>query len=207
MNRLERRRLYTPLLTWACGLVLTIAAAAAAGWEAALPVAVATAVPALAYWWVGGTDSDFGAMMSCRADERQSMARLWARAFAALALLVVAVAGTIVAIASNASVWPFLAIAALGAVCFAAGLAFYRRRARLASSGFALRIGRRLDERDASSVLHALQLAGIVMFVVAAIGGAALGGVAGDVALRLLALAFVVSLLAGLAIFRSEHHA
>jgi hypothetical protein len=206
MNRLERRRLYTPLLTGACGLVLTIAAAVAAGWEAALPVAVATGVPAVAYWWLGGTDTDLGAMMACRTDERQSLARLWARAFAALALLVVAIAGTVVAVALGAAVWPYLAIAALGAVCFVVGLAFYRRRGRFGSGGFAVRIGRHVDERDTASVLHALQLAGIVMFIVAAVGGAALGGVPGDVALRLLAIAFVVSLVAGLAIFRSGHH-
>jgi hypothetical protein len=146
-------------------------------------------------------------MLGARADERQSTTRLWARAFAALSLLVVALAGAVIAVAVNDAVWPYAAIGGIGAVCFATGLAFYRRRGRLGSGGFAVRLGRHLDERDASAVLHALQLAGIVMFVVAAIGGAALSGDAGDIALRLLAVAFVVSLLAGLTIFRSGQHA
>lgn len=73
-----------------------------------------------------------------------------------------------------------LAIAvAFGACCFLGGLGFYRSRGRVADSGFDRRRGSRLDERRSAVALHALQLAGIAMFLAAVAGGLALSGKAG----------------------------
>jgi len=201
VNAFERRRLRAPALTAASGLILAVGVVVAAGWVAAVPVAVAAAVPAAAYYWLGGRDADVGAMVGARADERQAAVRVWVRAFAGLTLLVVAAVGAIVSAAAGRAAWPYAAIAGLGAVCLAAGLAYYRTRGRL-TGGLAIELRPRLDERELAVALHALQLAGIAMFVVSAVAGAALSGRTGDTALRILALAFVVALAAGLLIFR-----
>jgi hypothetical protein len=165
-----------------------------AGWSAALPVAVATLVPAAAFAWLASRDTDAGAIVGARADERQSAVRLWVRAFAAVSLAVMAALGAAFSAAAGRPAWPWALIAGLGLLSFLGALAFYRRRG-LSDAG--LRIAR-LDERQASLVVHALQPAGIAMFVVAAVGGAALSGRSGDTALRLLAVAFAVVVMAGL---------
>lgn len=199
MNGTDPRRLRAPLLTAGCGAALTLAVGLIAGWPSAVPVAVAAAVPAFAYYLLGRTETDPGALLAARADERQTTVRLWIRAAAALVLLVLAAVGIVVSLAANRAAWPYGLILALGVVAFLVGLAVYRSRGGLGDSG--VRLGRlsRLDERRTSIALHALQLAGIAMFVVAAVGGAALSGRSGDTALRILAIAFAVAVIVGFA--------
>jgi hypothetical protein len=205
MSGLQRRRLRAPVFTAACGLALTVAVLVAAGWTAAAPVAAVTVVSAIAYYLIGGTDTDAGALIGSRADERQSTLRLWARAFAGLSLLAMGTVGAIVSAALHRAAWPYALVVGLGAACFLGGLALYRSGVRVTDPGLGLDHRSRLDERQAAIVLHALQLAGIAMFLVAAVGGVALTGTPGADPLRILAIAFALAVVAGLAIFRPRH--
>lgn len=202
MSTRQRRRLRAPAFTAAAGLVLAVAVGVAVRWAAAAPVAAIAAAAAVVYYWVGGTDTEIGAMVGARADERQTSVRLRARALAGGVMLVVGAVGGVVAAALHDPVWPYAAIVGLGVACFLAGLAWYGRRGRLDDGGFGPGPGSRLDERQAAVVLHALQLAGVAMFVAAAVAGAALGGEPGDDALRILALVFAGVLLVRLVLFR-----
>jgi hypothetical protein len=206
MNALERRRLRAPLFTAACGLVLTVAVLVVVGWTAAAPVAAVTAVSAIAYYVIGGTDTDVGALIGSRADERQSSVRLWVRAFAAPLFLAMGTIGAVVSAILHRPAWPYALIVGLGAAAFLCGLALYWNGARLNDSGFGGHPGSRLDERQVAILLHALQLAAIVMFLASALGGVALTGTPGAAPLRILASAFAVALVAGFAIFRPGNH-
>jgi hypothetical protein len=205
MNSFQRRRLRAPVLTASCGLALAIAATVVAGWVAGVPVAAIAAVSAIAYYWLGGTETDFGALIGSRPDERQTGVLLWVRALAAVSLLAIGTIGAIVSAALHDTAWPYAAIVALGATCFVAGLALYRSSVRIGGSDVPLRVGSRLDERQAAVVLYALQLAGIVMFLCAAVGGVALSGKPGADPLRILATAFALAMIAGFVILRPRH--
>lgn len=199
MTGLDSRRLRAPLATGGVGAALALGVLAVAGWTAAVPVAAAAAVPAGFYYWLSGTDSDVGALFAGSADERQTTVRLWVRAFAAACLLVLAAVGAVVSAAAGRTFWPYVLTVGLGGICFLAATARYRRSGRLADSGVAPRS--RLDERQLAVVLHALQLAGIVTFLVATIAGVALSGKSGEVAFRVQAIAFALAIIAGFAIF------
>ena len=202
MNDLRRRRLRAPLFTAACGLALAIPVAVTAGWAPAAAIAAIDGTAALAYYWLGGRDSDLGALIAARADERQTTVRLWVRAFAAVALMVVATIGAIASAALGRTSWPYAMIVALGAACFLAGLGFYSRHGHLTDSGVTRHGGSRLDERHAAVLLRALQLAGITMFLAAIAGGLALSGKSGADPLRFLATAFAVAVITGFGLFR-----
>jgi hypothetical protein len=202
MNAFERRRLRAPLFTAVCGLALAVPVAVVAGWAAGVPVAAIAAVAAGVYYWLGGTDTDIGALIGSRADERQASVRVRVRACAGVVMLAAGAIGGVVSATLGDSAWPYALVVGLGAVCFFAGLTFYRRGGRLADSGFRRGPGVRLDEREAAAVLHALQLAGIVTFLVAAIGGVALSGKSGADSLRILAIVFAVAVIVGFLVFR-----
>jgi hypothetical protein len=58
------------------GSLIAFASLLGSGWFAALSVEVVTALATLGYYWLGGRDSDLGAMFGSRADERQASIEL-----------------------------------------------------------------------------------------------------------------------------------
>ena len=76
MTTLERGRLRAPLFTAVCGLAIAAGVVVVAGWAAAAPVAAITAVSAIAYYWLGGTDTDFGISVNGDAVEQVSLANV-----------------------------------------------------------------------------------------------------------------------------------
>jgi hypothetical protein len=87
-------------------------------------------VAAFGYYLWGGTgrDSDTGAMLSSRTDERQSLLRMRAQALAAMAVAVTGVAGFTVAVAFRVPAWPFLPVLGVEVIAFIASLAICRAR-------------------------------------------------------------------------------
>jgi hypothetical protein len=110
------------------GTGLTAAEDVSEGWKAAIPVAVIAVVAAIGYYIWGGRDSDVGAMIGARVDERQSLIRMRAQSLALVAGTVAALAGYPVAVARKDSVWPFVLVLGVGVVAFIAGLAIYGAR-------------------------------------------------------------------------------
>ena len=128
MKSTRRGRLIAPAMTIIGGTGLAAAVAAAQGWEAAIPVAVIAVAGAIGYYAWGGRDSDMGAMLGQRVDERQSLLRMRAQALAAVAVAVTGVVGFTVAVALRVPVWPFLPVLGVDVIAFIAGLAICRAR-------------------------------------------------------------------------------
>lgn len=121
-------RLTAPTIMITGGAGLTAATAAAYGWAAAIPVAALAVVAAVGYYVWGGRDSDTGAMLGQRADERQSLLRTRAQALGGVAGTVAGLVGYMVAIAVHDPVWPFVLIFGVQVTGFIAGLAIYGER-------------------------------------------------------------------------------
>lgn len=197
MTQRLRPRLRAPILTAVVGLALAVAVAVAAGWMAAAPVAVVSLTAAAAYYWLGGTDTDAGAMIARRADERQRTVRLQVRALAGFLMLAGASAGALVAALVNQPAWPYALTVGIGVLTFVGGLILGRTSADL-TGGAAFP---RLDERRAAVFIDALQRAGVVMFLAAAAGSVVMIGRVADDAFRYLAVGFAGAVAIGFAVF------
>lgn len=196
MTQRLRPRLRAPILTAGVGLALAVAVAVAAGWMAAAPVAVVSLTAAAAYYWLGGTDTDAGAMIACRADERQRTVRLQVRALAGFLMFVGASAGALVAALAKQPAWPYAVIVGIGVLTFVGGLILGRTSVDLTGGAFP-----RLDERRAAVFIDALQRAGVVMFLAAAAGSVVMIGRVADDAFRYLAVGFAGAVAIGFAVF------
>jgi len=128
MKSAKHGRLVAPAMAIIFGAGLAAAVAAAQGWEAAIPVAAIAAAGAVGYYVWGGRDSDRGAMLGQRVDERQSLLRMRAQALAAVAVAVTGVVGYMVAVALKDPVWPFVLFLGVESVVFIAGLVIYGAR-------------------------------------------------------------------------------
>ena len=110
---------------------LAAADAVGQGWKQAIGVAVITVIAAIGYYIVGGRDSDYGAMIGSKVDERQNLLRTRAQALGGVAVALAAVIGYMVAIALRDPVWPFALFACVDAAAFVAGLVIFRARSAL----------------------------------------------------------------------------
>jgi hypothetical protein len=125
MKSAKHGRLRAPAIMIIGGTGLAGAVVAGQGWEAAVPVEAIAVVAAIGYYIWGGRDSDFGAMIGSRVDERQSQLRMRAQSLGGAAGGVTAVIGYMVAVALKDPVWPFLLVLGVQAIGFVAGLAIY----------------------------------------------------------------------------------
>jgi hypothetical protein len=126
MNRRWNPRMAVPLIMAAGGTAIAIATWIGAGWTGALGVELVTVVATIAYFVVGGRDSDLGALFGSRADERQITISMRATVLAANVLAVTAIGGVIITMAMGELVWPFLLFGVVGGLTYFAGLAIYR---------------------------------------------------------------------------------
>ncbi len=97
------------------------------GWRGALSVEVVTVIATIAYFVLGGRDSDVGALFGSRADERQATINTRATVLTAHVLVLVALGGVLVSIAVGSLVWPFLLFGVVGGVTYVIGLVVYQR--------------------------------------------------------------------------------
>ena len=90
-----------------------------------IPIAALAVIGAVGYYVWGGRDSDMGAMLGRRVDERQILVRARAQSLAGVAGAAAGLGGYMVAIALKDPVWPFVLILGVEAIAFIAGLAIY----------------------------------------------------------------------------------
>jgi hypothetical protein len=128
MKSVKLGRLTAPAIMIIGGTGLAAAVATAQGWKAAITTEAIAIVAAVGYYLWGGRDSDSGAMLGGRVDERQSLLRTRAQALAGVAGAAAGVVGYTVAIALKDPVWPFLLIVGVQTIAFSAGLAIYGER-------------------------------------------------------------------------------
>jgi hypothetical protein len=167
MKSIRNRRLRTPIVMLAWGAVLAVAVAIGdGGVGGAIGVAVVCIAAAVYYYGAGGQDSDYGALIGERADERQALIRTRAQALAGTAMAAVALAGAVVELALRGadhwgSYWPFGLVVAVGAVSY-----WWRGR----EAGVGVLIGGRADERQALIRTRAQALSALAMAAVAVTG-------------------------------------
>ncbi len=121
-------RLVVPAVMAALGTVVALASWIGTGWGAGAAVELVTIVATIGYLVLGGRDTDVGALLGSRPDERQASVGLRATALAGLVLGVVALAGLVIAAAVGRTVWPFALFCLVGGVSFAVGVLIYRDR-------------------------------------------------------------------------------
>lgn len=120
------RRLRVPGIMAIGGSAIALAALVRSGWEPALVVEAFTIAMSIGYSVLGGRDSDVGAILGERADERQTHVGMRATALAGMVTAVVALGGFVVATAVGSTVWPFALFSCVTAGSFLVGLAVYR---------------------------------------------------------------------------------
>jgi hypothetical protein len=128
MKGVKNGRLRAPTMMIVVGTGLAAAVVAGRGWGTAIPTEVIVVVSAIGYYVWGGGDSDMGAMIGSRVDERQSLLRMRAQALAAIAVAVTGLVGYTVAVALRDPVWPFALLLGVEVIVFLAGLVIYGAR-------------------------------------------------------------------------------
>ena len=122
-----RPRLRKPLLRAIAGT--GVAAAWAIGsphWWLAIVIEVSTLGYAVGWYRWGGQDTDEGALLGSRADERQQLVGQQAMALAAKFALIGAYIGVVVAFALKpVEAWPFVGVLAVGGFGYLFGLSQY----------------------------------------------------------------------------------
>jgi len=121
-------RLRVPAVMAVLGSVIAVATFIGSGWAAAVIMEITTVILTVGYFALAGRDSDVGALVGSRPDERQATIGMRATALAGTVVTLVAIVGFVVATAVGRDVWPFLLICVVGGVTYLVGLAIYRRR-------------------------------------------------------------------------------
>ena len=98
------------------------------GWGAAVGIETVTIAGAVLYYLLGGRDSDVGALVGSRPDERQASIGMRATALTGLVLILMAIGGVIVTSALAKPTWPFLLFCVVGGATYLTGLVIYRHR-------------------------------------------------------------------------------
>jgi hypothetical protein len=104
--RLLRPRLREPVSAAVGGTVITVIVGISQGWVPAVVLAVATVVFTVGLYAWGGKDTDVGAVIGRRADERQTNLRMKVNALQGQILTVAAALVFLVAVIGKATAWP-----------------------------------------------------------------------------------------------------
>ena len=125
MTSRAHARLRVPVLRVIGGSAIAVAFGLGLGWASALLVEVITIVGAYLLYVLGGDDSDLGALVGGRADERQQLIRLRAAGLSTVVALVAIVVACVIAAAVHAVFWPYLVLALIIGAAYLLGLAVY----------------------------------------------------------------------------------
>jgi hypothetical protein len=110
------------------GSAIAVGAGIGSGWGAAVGIEAVTIAGAVLYYFVGGRDSDVGALFGSRPDERQASIGMRSTALTGNILILTAIGGVIVTSALAKPVWPFTLFCVVGGATYLAGLVIYRIR-------------------------------------------------------------------------------
>jgi hypothetical protein len=96
------------------------------GWRPLLGLGLFTVLCAAGWYLAGGRDSDFGALMRDKADERQAYRRLKTQALVGIVTSGAILVTYLAALATKATIWPLGILLFVPGVTFIAGWAMYR---------------------------------------------------------------------------------
>jgi len=126
MMRSVPPRLRAPLSMLVGGAVIAAIVVPSQGWKTLLSLGPLTVVLAAGWYLSGGRDTDFGALMRDKADERQEYRRLKTQALVGIVMSVTVAVAYLAALAAKATLWPFDIIVFVPGVTFIVGWAIYR---------------------------------------------------------------------------------
>src|ERR1039457_6009196 len=121
-----RPRLRVPAAMAVLGTAATTAVVVSQGWTTAMYVEIPWVALAVGYYVWGGKDSDVGAVIGSRADERQASLEMKVTALQGKVMTAAAVVAFLIAVAVKATIWPFAIFVALAGLSGFAGWAIYR---------------------------------------------------------------------------------
>jgi hypothetical protein len=121
-------RLVVPATALVLGSAIAVGAWVGSGWGAAVGIEAVTLAGALLYYFLGSRDSDLGALMGSRPDERQASIGMRSTALTGFVLILMAIGGVVVTSALAEPAWPFLLFCVVGGATYLAGLVIYRNR-------------------------------------------------------------------------------
>lgn len=126
--RFLRPRLGTPMSVALIGTVVAAALAVGQGWTVGIVIEVVFVALAAGYWAWGGKDTDVGAVIGHRADERQASLEMKVTALQGKVMTGAAALAFLVATVVRATVWPFALFVVLAGLSGLAGWVIYRER-------------------------------------------------------------------------------
>ncbi len=121
-------RLRVPATMAVGGSAIAAASLVGNGWKSGLLVEIVTVAATIGYYVIGGRDTDIGAVMGSRPDERQATIGMRSAALTGNVLSWVAVGGFVVVTATGGELWPFALFCGVGGLTFVTGLMVYRHR-------------------------------------------------------------------------------
>jgi hypothetical protein len=126
MKRFVPPRLRAPVSMLVGGAVITAIVVPAHGWGTLATLAPLTVVLAVGWYLSGGRDSDFGALMRDKADERQAYRRLKTQALVGIVMSAAVGVAYLAALAAKATLWPLGILIFVPGVTFIVGWVVYR---------------------------------------------------------------------------------
>ena len=126
MMRFLRPRLRVPVAMAVVGTAANAAVVVSQGWTTAIYVEIPWLALAVGYYVWGGKDSDVGAVIGSRADERQASLEMKVTALQGKVMTAAAAVAFLIAVAVKATIWPFAIFVALAGLSGFAGWAIYR---------------------------------------------------------------------------------
>ena len=124
--RFLRPRLRVPVAVAVLGTAATTAVAISQGLAAAVYVELAWIALAVGYYAWAGKDTDVGAVLGSRADERQASVEMKVTALQGKVMTAAAVVAFLIAVAVKATIWPFAILVVIAGLSGLAGWAIYR---------------------------------------------------------------------------------
>jgi hypothetical protein len=125
MSRKNYRRLRVPASSLLLGTAVALAVGLGWNWSGAIFSEMVTLCAVTIVYLAGGSDSDTGAVLGDRPDERQELIRLKAANLAMIVALVAVVGACIIAAAVKAAFWPFEVLVVIIGVSYLVGLGIY----------------------------------------------------------------------------------
>ena len=126
MTRRTRHKLWAPVLAGVAGTAISLAVGLGhAQWDAVVIGEAVTVIAVVVMYLASAQDSDVGAVLGRRADERQVLVRLKASRVSAVVGVVTSVIACVIAGAMDASYWPFEVIYLAIGVSYLLSLAIY----------------------------------------------------------------------------------
>ena len=125
MNRNASARLARPAFAVLSGSAIATAFGIRLGWKFAVITEAVTLLAAVVLYLLGEDDTDTGAILGNRADERQEQVKQRAARLCSLVAVCSLVAAFVIAVALKKTYWPFAVLYLVTVIAYCVGLGLY----------------------------------------------------------------------------------